>query len=104
MASSEQQQEEEYDKRTIPLKILVDKQRNKVVFVEAIKEFIDTLFSFLSLPLGTIIRLLATNNNNNEQQQPLSQFLGSIIPHDVWNNLVANKCCCIQRIHVNRCA
>jgi hypothetical protein len=70
MASSEQQQEEEDDKRTIPLKILVDKQRNKVVFVEAAKEFIDTLFSFLSLPLGTIIRLLATNNNNNEQQQP----------------------------------
>jgi hypothetical protein len=68
MASYEQQEED--DKRTIPLKILVDKQRNKVVFVEATKEFIDTLFSFLSLPLGTIIRLLATNNNNNEQQQP----------------------------------
>jgi hypothetical protein len=107
MASSEQQQEEEYDKRTIPLKILVDKQRNKVVFVEAIKEFIDTLFSFLSLPLGTIIRLLSTNNNNNEQQKQLlessdtSQFLGSIgnlyksvqniIPHDVWNNLVCKQ-------------
>lgn len=94
--ASEQPQE---DTRTIPLKILVDKQRNKVVFVEATKDFVDTIFSFLSLPLGTIVRLLSNNNdNNNDQQQRRSQsssFLGNIknlyktvqnISNDVWNN------------------
>lgn len=52
------------DSKTIPLKILVDKQRNKVVFVEKTKDFVDTLFTFLSLPLATIVRLLETNNND----------------------------------------
>ncbi|PNX86179.1 hypothetical protein L195_g042256 [Trifolium pratense] len=66
--------------QTIPLKVLVDKQSNKVAFVEATKHFVDTLFSFLSLPLGTIVRLLATTNNNNDQQQlpESSPFLENI--------------------------
>ncbi|MCI00017.1 DUF674 family protein [Trifolium medium] len=45
MASQQQQQQEE-ESKTIPLKILVDKQSNKVVFVEATKDFVDTLFSY----------------------------------------------------------
>jgi hypothetical protein len=91
------------DKRTIPLKVLVDKQRNKVVFVEATKDFVDTLFSFLSLPLGTIVRLLATtrNNNNNDQQSESIPFLDNIRnlyrtvqnlnSNDVWNNAVCKQ-------------
>jgi hypothetical protein len=86
-------------KRTIPLKILVDKQSNKVVFVEATKEFVDTLFSFLSLPLGTIVRLLASIND--QQHSESSPFLGSINnlyqtvenldSDDVWNNPVCKQ-------------
>jgi c-di-AMP phosphodiesterase-like protein len=83
MASQQQQQQV---LQTIPLKVIVDKQNNKVVFVEANKDFVETLFSFLSLPLATIFRLLATaatttNNNNNDQQQQLpesSPFLANI--------------------------
>jgi hypothetical protein len=85
--------------KTIPLKILVDKQSNKVVFAEANKDFVDTLFSFLSLPLATIARLLATINNSNDQQKQLSEstpFLENIkslyqtvenlnSDDDVWN-------------------
>jgi len=94
--ASEQPQED--TTRTIPLKILVDKQRNKVVFVEATKDFVDTLFSFLSLPLGTIVRLLSTTTTNNDEQQRQSEsssFLCNIknlyetvqnISNDVWNN------------------
>jgi hypothetical protein len=74
--ASEQPQE---DTKTIPLKILVDKQSNKVVFVEATKDFVETLFSFLSLPLGTIVRLLATiNNDQQNQQSESSPFFGNI--------------------------
>ncbi|XP_061336654.1 uncharacterized protein LOC133283756 [Gastrolobium bilobum] len=69
----ESQQQQQEDERTIPIKVLVDKDSNKVVAVEATKDFVDTLFSFLSLPLATIIRLL-TNN----QQLSQSPFLGNI--------------------------
>ncbi|KAJ1389609.1 hypothetical protein SESBI_38126 [Sesbania bispinosa] len=46
-----------------PLTVLVDKERNRVLFAEAGKEFVDVLFSFLTLPLGTIARLIAKESN-----------------------------------------
>jgi hypothetical protein len=89
----------EQQPKTIPLKTLIDKKNNKVVAVEATKDFVDTLFSFLSLPLATIIRLLTTNNDQQQQQSSESSsspFLGNIknlyqsvqtlTPNDVWNN------------------
>lgn len=42
---------------SISLKAVVDEKRNKVIFVESEDEFVDVLFSFLTMPLGTIIRL-----------------------------------------------
>ncbi|KAI4354629.1 hypothetical protein L6164_003478 [Bauhinia variegata] len=42
-----------------PLKLLVDKERNHVVVAEATGDFVDILFSFLTLPLATIIRLIS---------------------------------------------
>ncbi|KAI9085390.1 hypothetical protein K1719_032646 [Acacia pycnantha] len=42
---------------SLPLRLFVDKERNKVVVGEASGDFIDALLSFLTLPLGTIIRL-----------------------------------------------
>ncbi|CAA0407205.1 unnamed protein product [Arabidopsis thaliana] len=42
----------------IKLKLLIDEEKNKVVFVEAGKDFVDLLFSFFTLPMGTIVRLL----------------------------------------------
>jgi hypothetical protein len=78
------------------LKVLVDRYRKKIVFVEASKDFVDTLFSFLSLPLATIVRLLATNNNDHQQLPESSPFLENIknlyqsvqniTSNDVWNN------------------
>lgn len=96
--ASEQPQE---DTRTISLKVLVEKQRNKVVLVEATKDFADTLFSFLSLPLGTIIRLLSNNDQQQSSVSESSSFLGNINnlyqsvqnlnSEDVWNNPVCQQ-------------
>ncbi|KAI9080099.1 hypothetical protein K1719_037915 [Acacia pycnantha] len=44
---------------SFPLRLLVHKERNKVVVAEAGSDFVDALFSFFTLPLGTIIRLLS---------------------------------------------
>ncbi|CAN6696082.1 unnamed protein product [Malus baccata var. baccata] len=41
----------------IILKALVDTGSNKVIFVEADGDFIDVLFSFLTMPMGRIVRL-----------------------------------------------
>ncbi|XP_021802882.1 uncharacterized protein LOC110746970, partial [Prunus avium] len=41
----------------ISLKALVEKRSNKVIFIESDNDFVDVLFSFLTIPMGTIIRL-----------------------------------------------
>ncbi|XP_037480717.1 uncharacterized protein LOC119358129 [Triticum dicoccoides] len=43
---------------TVDVKLFVDKEKNKVLFAESGKEFVDVLFGFLTLPLGTVVRLL----------------------------------------------
>ncbi|RZB52750.1 uncharacterized protein LOC114395765 [Glycine soja] len=47
----------------VSLKVLVDKEKNKVIFAEAGKDFVDALLSILTLPLGTIARLVAKESN-----------------------------------------
>ncbi|TKY65913.1 tyrosine/DOPA decarboxylase [Spatholobus suberectus] len=47
----------------VPIKVLVDKTKNKVLFAEARKDFVDVLLTFLTLPLGTIARLVAKESN-----------------------------------------
>ncbi|KAL0003022.1 hypothetical protein SO802_016803 [Lithocarpus litseifolius] len=46
----------------VSLKLLIDTKRNKVLFAEAGKDFVDFLFNLLSLPVGTVIRLLTKNS------------------------------------------
>ncbi|CAN6236109.1 unnamed protein product [Urochloa humidicola] len=43
---------------TIDVKLFVVKEKKMVLFAESDKEFVDVLFSFLTMPLGTIVRLL----------------------------------------------
>ncbi|KAJ9550992.1 hypothetical protein OSB04_015037 [Centaurea solstitialis] len=42
----------------ILLKVMVHKEKNQVVFAEADSTFVDTLFSIMTLPLGTLFRVL----------------------------------------------
>ncbi|XP_077225469.1 uncharacterized protein LOC143858654 [Tasmannia lanceolata] len=39
------------------LTLMVDKEKNRVVFAESDKDFVDILLSFLTMPIGTVIRL-----------------------------------------------
>ncbi|THG03340.1 hypothetical protein TEA_011351 [Camellia sinensis var. sinensis] len=43
---------------SITLKILVEKEKNRVVFAESNEDFVDIIFSFMTLPIGTIVELL----------------------------------------------
>ncbi|KAK8671689.1 hypothetical protein V6N13_038276 [Hibiscus sabdariffa] len=46
----------------LSLKLLIDSKSNKVLFAEAGKDFVDFLFNLLSLPVGTVVKLLKTNS------------------------------------------
>nr|GMD01989.1 DUF674 domain-containing protein [Ipomoea batatas] len=59
---------------TVSLKLLVDKKTRKVVFAEADKAFVDFLFHLMSLPLGTVIKLV----NHNSMAGSLGNLYGSI--------------------------
>ncbi|XP_058188609.1 uncharacterized protein LOC131306405 [Rhododendron vialii] len=48
------------------LKILVEKEKNRIVFVEANKDFVDVLFSFLTIPIGTIFGLTREHSLEGE--------------------------------------
>ncbi|GMN23907.1 hypothetical protein TIFTF001_000337 [Ficus carica] len=48
----------------IRLKVLVDKNKNRVIFAESDSDFIDVLFCFLTTPIGSIIRLSAEQSLN----------------------------------------
>lgn len=45
----------------LSLKLLIDRKSQKVLFAEAEKEFIDFLFSLLTLPVGSVVKLLKKN-------------------------------------------
>jgi hypothetical protein len=65
---------------TVELKVFVDKEKSRVVFAESGKEFVDVLFSFLTLPLGTIVRLL----DKQSQAGCLDERGGA--PHELLQN------------------
>ncbi|KAK1398295.1 hypothetical protein POM88_008158 [Heracleum sosnowskyi] len=44
------------------LKVLIHKNEERVVLAEANSAFVDILFSFLTLPRGTLVRVLAKNS------------------------------------------
>lgn len=47
---------------SVGLKLLVDTKGHKVLFAEATKKVVDFLFTLLSLPVATVIRLLTKND------------------------------------------
>ncbi|KAG8043329.1 hypothetical protein GUJ93_ZPchr0458g22322 [Zizania palustris] len=54
--------ERKSEEPTVVVKLFVDKERSQVLFAESGTEFVDVLFSFLTMPLGTIVRLLSKHS------------------------------------------
>ncbi|XP_045793443.1 uncharacterized protein LOC123888424 [Trifolium pratense] len=73
----------------VSIKVLVDKEKSKVLFAEATKDFIDVLFSFLTLPLGTIARLVAAESNIEAVKfgsiSSLYQSVANLDEQCLWN-------------------
>ncbi|XP_012844355.1 PREDICTED: uncharacterized protein LOC105964377 [Erythranthe guttata] len=58
------------------LKVMINKKKNKVLFAEADSDFIDVLISFLTLPLGTIVRVLKKHYEDELHGAPFN--IGSL--------------------------
>ena len=66
----------------VSLRLMVDKKKDRVLLAEAGKDFVDVLLSFLTLPLGTVARIVAKDSN----MQPVR--LGSLSSlHESVSNL-----------------
>nr|GMC96035.1 DUF674 domain-containing protein [Ipomoea batatas] len=59
---------------TVTLKLLIEKKTQKVIFAEADKPFVDFLFHLMSLPLGSVIKLV----NHSSMVGSLGNLYGSI--------------------------
>ncbi|KAK9913405.1 hypothetical protein M0R45_037223 [Rubus argutus] len=59
---------------TVNLKLMIDK---KPLFAEAGKDFVDFLFTLLSLPVGTVIRLLSKDANNESNAKKFYMYVSS---------------------------
>ncbi|KAK7395222.1 hypothetical protein VNO78_15770 [Psophocarpus tetragonolobus] len=62
----------------VSLKLLVNKKTNKVILAEAGKDFVDVLFSFLTMPLGTIARLVQKSDLGPVGVGCLGSLYGSV--------------------------
>ncbi|KAJ0021634.1 hypothetical protein Pint_32638 [Pistacia integerrima] len=78
--------------KAISLKALVDKANNRVIFVESDEDFTDVLFSFLTMPMGTIIRLISNHN------QPPTVGMGCM--HNLYESI---KNLDMQRFRTEAC-
>ncbi|KAF5785541.1 hypothetical protein HanPI659440_Chr10g0373361 [Helianthus annuus] len=58
--------------KPVHLKVFVDKKKKKVMFAEAEQDFVEILFSFLTLPLGTIARI------SSKHQATMDTKVGSL--------------------------
>ncbi|KAL1193843.1 hypothetical protein V5N11_031969 [Cardamine amara subsp. amara] len=61
------------------LRLLIDEEKNRVVLAEAGKDFVDVLCSLLTLPMGTIVRLL------EKHQNPQSSVVGCF--HNLYKSV-----------------
>ncbi|KAI3750520.1 hypothetical protein L2E82_21160 [Cichorium intybus] len=52
--------------KSVQLKVFVDKKKKKVMFAEADEDFVQILFSFFTLPLGTIAKLSRKHAGSND--------------------------------------
>ena len=76
----------------IPLRYWVDEKKRRVIVAEASGDFVDILFSFLTLPLGTIIRL-GNTFDQHVQLGSINKLYQSVdrLDSDVFCNKVCKK-------------
>ncbi|XP_076954918.1 uncharacterized protein LOC143629564 [Bidens hawaiensis] len=76
---------------------MVHKEEMKVMFAEADSNFVDTLFSIMTLPMAAIVRLFRTRPD--EEVKPIRSRVYLIFLAIVRRQKKTNGCCLIQELH-----
>ncbi|XP_047949718.1 uncharacterized protein LOC125195630 [Salvia hispanica] len=71
----------------ISIKVVTDKDKTRVLFVEGDGNFADILLSFLVMPLGRVVKMLA--NDHVKENRPTIGCIGNI-----YNSMKALDCSC----------
>ncbi|KAL7169765.1 hypothetical protein ACSBR2_034741 [Camellia fascicularis] len=71
---------------TVSLRILVNEDNKRVVCAETSNGFIDILFSFLTLPMGTIVRLICKQRSELGCINNLYQSIENLNTSNFWTN------------------
>lgn len=66
-------------KPKLSLRLVIDEEKSRVVFAEAGKDFVEVLCSLLTLPMGTVVRLL------EKHQNPQSSIVGCF--HNLYKSV-----------------
>ncbi|XP_042497954.1 uncharacterized protein LOC122076614 [Macadamia integrifolia] len=87
---------QEGSSQTINLKVLIDKKNNRVVMAEAESDFVDILFNFLTMPMGTIVRLISKHPEpaNSGSLTSLYQWV-----ENLDEQLLQNQACKSMLLH-----
>ncbi|CAL8125208.1 unnamed protein product [Prunus armeniaca] len=84
---------------SVTLKLLVHTKGRKVLFAEATKEVVDFLFTLLSLPVGTVVRLLSKNClftvHTTVETATSSEggYAKGVVTYMIMDNLVVKSMC-----------
>ncbi|GJV72669.1 hypothetical protein Tco_1492664 [Tanacetum coccineum] len=99
--------------KPVQLNVYIDQQKNKVMFAEADEEFVEILFSFLTLPLGTIAKFLAKHADAMDTEVgSFTSLYQSVVHFDVKHftnvyckevlvNPVNSSACVCQKLKLN---
>lgn len=79
--------------KEVSLKLLVDKRTNQVVFAESDKDFVDIILIFLTMPIGTLLRLLGKQTTSGS----MSRLYESVEDLDV--QFLQTKACKNMLLH-----
>ena len=76
---------------TFKVSVLRCRKTGRVLFLEAGKDFVDTLFSFLLLPVGTILHMALSNSGTFDATTVMSQ-IGQLCHKPQFWYVVGNNC------------
>ncbi|XP_059285825.1 uncharacterized protein LOC132039343 [Lycium ferocissimum] len=77
----------------LSMKLLIDTKAKKVLFAEVDKDFVDFLFHILSLPVGTVTRLLKEKGMNGCMQNIYQSVENLNDSHIQWKDIILEPKC-----------
>ncbi|KAL5709299.1 hypothetical protein ACHQM5_020003 [Ranunculus cassubicifolius] len=84
----------------ISIKLVIDKEKNRVLYAESHHDFVDLLFSFLTLPIGTLTRLYHHAHSRSPEIGCMNKLYNSV--SDLSASCFCTDACKKMLLHPDR--